>query len=113
MNFVDAEQRRSRDLSNQAVVVAAALVIWLMTFVVRMRRRGAVSGRDSIIGGVGTAMHGFTGDGKVWLEGESWAAHSTVRIEKGQAVVVRNLDGLIVEVEPMRDIDPADARCQS
>jgi membrane-bound serine protease (ClpP class) len=84
-------------------IVAAALVIWLMTFVLRMRRRGAVSGRDSIIGGVGTAMHKFTGDGKVWLEGESWAAHSIVPIEKGQAVVVRNLDGLVVEIEPVRD----------
>jgi membrane-bound serine protease (ClpP class) len=94
-------------------VTAAALVIWLMTFVVRMRRRGAVSGRDSIIGGVGTAMHGFTGDGKVWLEGESWAAHSTVRLEKGEPVVVRDLDGLVVEVEPMRDTDPGDARLQS
>jgi membrane-bound serine protease (ClpP class) len=86
-------------------VIAAALVIWLMTFVVRMRRRGAVSGRDSIIGGVGSAMHAFTGDGKVWLEGESWAAHSTEPIE--------NLDGLIIEVEPLRDIDQADARLQS
>jgi membrane-bound serine protease (ClpP class) len=94
-------------------VTAAALVIWLMTFVVRMRRRGAVSGRDSIIGGVGTAMHGFMGDGKVWLEGESWAAHSTVRLEKGEPVVVRDLDGLVVEVEPMRDTDPGDARLQS
>ena len=58
-------------------------------------------------------MHAFTGDGKVWLEGESWAAHSTEPIEKGQAVVVRDLDGLIIEVEPLRDIDQADARLQS
>jgi membrane-bound serine protease (ClpP class) len=94
-------------------VIAAALVIWLMTFVVRMRRRGAVSGRDSIVGGVGTAMHGFTGDGKIWLEGESWAARSAERVEKGQAVVVRNLDGLVVEVEPVRDMDRADVRLQS
>jgi membrane-bound ClpP family serine protease len=44
----------------------------------------------------------FTGEGKIWLEGESWAARSNVPIEKNQKVIVRNLVGLVLEVEPTR-----------
>lgn len=84
-------------------IVAALFVIWLMTFVLKTRRRGAVSGRDSIIGGRGRAIHAFTGDGKIWLEGEAWAAHSNVAIEKDQEVVVSAMDGLVLEVEPEAD----------
>ena len=33
-------------------------------------------------------MDDFTGEGMVWLEGESWAAMSKVPIQKDQEVVV-------------------------
>jgi membrane-bound serine protease (ClpP class) len=81
-------------------IVAATLLILLMTFVLRLRRRGAVSGRDSIIGGIGLAMQDFAGEGKVWLEGEAWAAHSEVPITKDQQVEVTDLEGLTLQVRP-------------
>jgi len=83
-------------------ILAALFIVWLMTFVLRLRRRGAVSGRGSIVGGVGTAETAFSGEGKIWLEGESWAARSNVPIEKNQKVIVRSLVGLVLEVEPTR-----------
>jgi membrane-bound serine protease (ClpP class) len=83
-------------------ILAALFIVWLVTFVLRLRRRGAVSGRASIVGGVGTAEMDFTGEGKIWLEGESWTARSNVPIEKDQKVIVRSLVGLILEVEPTR-----------
>jgi len=83
-------------------ILAALFIVWLATFVLRLRRRGAVSGRGSIIGGVGTAEMDFTGEGKIWLEGESWIARSNVPIEKNEKVVVTSLVGLILEVEPTR-----------
>jgi len=52
-------------------------------------------------------MQGFTGEGKVWLEGEAWTARSSVAIEKDQLVVVRAMDGLVLEVEPMAEPDDA------
>ena len=91
----------------------ALAFVWLMTYLLKMRRRGAVSGRESIIGGIGTAMEGFTGDGKIWLEGESWAARSAVAIEKDQHVIVRAMDGLVLEVEPVPEPDPGDAEFQT
>jgi len=83
----------------------AVLFIWLISYVLKLRKRGAVSGKDSIIGGIGTAMQSFSGEGKVWLEGEAWTATSKLNIEKDQRVVVHALDGLILEVEPVPEPD--------
>jgi len=94
-------------------LVAGLFLLWLVSYLVRLRRRGAVSGRASIIGGKGTAMESFTGEGKVWLEGEAWAAVSKVPLEQDQEVVVRSMDGLILEVEPASQPDPTEAEFQT
>ena len=94
-------------------VLAALAIIWLVGYALKLRRRGAVSGRGSIIGGTGTAMQDFTGDGKVWLEGEAWAAYSAVPIRKDQEVVVRAMRGLTLEVEPTTETDTGDAQLQT
>ena len=94
-------------------VLAALAIIWLVGYALKLRKRGAVSGRGSIIGGTGTAMQDFTGDGKVWLEGEAWAAHSEEPIRKDQEVVVRAMRGLTLEVEPTSQADARDAQLQT
>jgi membrane-bound serine protease (ClpP class) len=91
-------------------IVFALAIIWLISYLLRLRKRGAVSGRDSIIGGVGTALQNFTGEGKVWLEGESWSARSDVAVAKGQLVTVRQLDGLVLEIEPITESNTGDKR---
>jgi len=88
----------------------ALAIIWLISYLLKLRKRGAVSGRDSIIGGVGTALQNFTGEGKIWLEGESWTARSDVAVAKGQQVSVRQLDGLVLEVEPITESNTGDKR---
>ena len=92
---------------------AGLFLLWLVSYLVRLRRRGAVSGRASIIGGTGTAMQSFTGKGKVWLEGEAWVAVSKVPVEQGQEVVVRSMDGLTLEVEPASQPDRTQAEFQT
>jgi membrane-bound serine protease (ClpP class) len=94
-------------------VLAALAIIWLVGYALKLRKRGAVSGRGSIIGGTGTAMQDFTGDGKIWLEGEAWAAHSEEPIRKDQEVVVRAMRGLTLEVEPTSQADARDAQLQT
>jgi membrane-bound serine protease (ClpP class) len=93
--------------------VFALLFIWLISYLLKLRKRGAVSGKDSIIGGFGTAMQAFSGEGKVWLEGEAWTAESNVAIEKDQQVVVRALDGLTLTVEPVLEANADDVEVQS
>jgi len=94
-------------------LVAALAIIWLVGFALKLRRRGAVSGRGSIVGGVGVAMENFAGDGKVWLEGEAWAARSEVPLRKNQQVIVRDMRGLILEVEPLAAADASGAELQT
>lgn len=94
-------------------IVAAAAIIWLVGFALKLRRRGAVSGRGSIIGGVGTAMEDFSDEGKIWLEGESWAATSKVPIQKDQEVVVTAMRGLTLEVKPASSRDTGGAQVQT
>ncbi|HWM27397.1 MAG TPA: nodulation protein NfeD [Woeseiaceae bacterium] len=93
------------DISIAFVVVFAAatatLLFLMVTYQLKLRRRGPVSGRGSIVGGTGVAMEDFSGKGKIWLEGESWQAVSSTPIVKDQQVVVREMDGLILRVEPL------------
>jgi membrane-bound serine protease (ClpP class) len=83
-----------------AVIFGAGLLL-LVSYIVRLRKRGAVSGRSSIVGGTGVAIEDFDGKGRVWLEGEAWNAVSDKPVRKDQFVVVRRLDGLTLSVEPI------------
>jgi membrane-bound serine protease (ClpP class) len=82
-------------------VVTGGLLLLMVSYLVRLQRRGAVSGRGSIVGGTAMAMEDFTGQGKVWMEGESWYAISQQPVTKNQQVVVRAIDGLTLYVEPL------------
>lgn len=91
----------------------ALLIIWLVGFILKLRRRGAVTGNESIVGAVGTAMEDFSGDGKVWLEGEAWHARSTMPISKDQEVVVVSVDGVIIDIEPAAEQTSGGAQLQT
>ncbi len=86
----------------------ALLIIWLIGFILKLRRRGAVTGNESIVGAVGIAMEDFTGEGMVWLEGESWHARSKVAITKDQHVVITAADGVVIDVEPVANTSGAE-----
>jgi membrane-bound serine protease (ClpP class) len=83
-------------------LVFAVLIVWLLGYLIRLRRRGAVSGMESIIGGVATALEDFSDTGKVWHEGEAWQARSAVPVTRNQQVVINSLDGLVLVVEPVQ-----------
>ena len=65
------------------------------------------------IGGIGTALQDFTGDGKIWLEGEAWAVRSNVAIAKDQEVIVTDLVGLVLEIEPVPESNISDGQLQT
>lgn len=83
-------------------VAMGGVTFWMVSYLVRLRKRGPVSGSESIVGGTGTAMESFTGEGRIWLEGEAWAAISSAPIEKDQDVHVRAIDGLTLLVDPYK-----------
>ena len=94
-------------------LIAGIFLFWLVSFLLKLRRRGPVSGPESIVGGIATATESFSGDGHVWLESETWAARSLVPIEKDQKVRVRDLKGLVLEVEPIPEPATSGAELQT
>jgi membrane-bound serine protease (ClpP class) len=94
-------------------VVAGVFLLWMVSYLVKLRRRGVVTGKESMLGSTAIAMESFTGAGRVWLEGAPWAAVSNVQIEKDQRVAVTAIDGLTLEVEPVSDSDAAEAKYQT
>ena len=82
-------------------LAAGSLMLWIATFLVKLRRRGAVSGQESIVGGIAVAMEAFEREGHVWLEGEPWNAVTSAAVAKNQSVRVTAMDGLLLRVEPV------------
>ena len=89
-------------------LISGSFLFWLVSFLIKLRRRGPVSGQESVIDGIGVAVESFTGSGHVWLDSESWAASSSVKIEKNQQVKVLAMNGLVLDVEPIGEPQPDD-----
>ncbi len=95
-----------------AVLTGAALLL-VVTYVLKLHRRGAVTGKGSIVGGIGTAMEDFEVEGRVWLEGEAWRAISEAPVQKDEEVVVRRLEGLTLHVAPAGHRDRSEVQYQT
>ena len=66
------------------------------------RRRRALVGIEALVGKRGFALRDLWPEGQVKLEGEIWRARCDGGCDAGTAVVVRAVDGLTLEVEPLR-----------
>ncbi len=90
------------------VGVFGLLLMWVIAYLLRLRRKGAVSGQEQILKEVAVAREDFTGQGAVMLEGEVWTARSGAPVKKGQKLRVERIDGLVLHVAPAderRDTD--------
>ncbi|MGM0985250.1 MAG: NfeD family protein [Pseudomonadota bacterium] len=82
-------------------LLAAGLMLWVMTRFIGLRRRAPRTGQEELVGSEATAVEDFEGKGHVRLMGERWNARSTQSLARGQAVRVTAVDGLTLEVEPL------------
>jgi membrane-bound serine protease (ClpP class) len=87
-----------------AIVMSGLTVLFFWVGV----RRGLEAQRSAptvdaatVIGRIGETRSPVYRDGEVYVGGEMWSARADQPIAKGQRVRVRNLDGLVVEVEPV------------
>jgi membrane-bound serine protease (ClpP class) len=88
-------------LTALAVSVPLGLITaYLMTIAVRARRNKVVTGEQGLIGEVGIAQTALAPSGKVFVHGELWDAVSTIPIPVGEQIVVRQVDGLTLRVDP-------------
>ncbi len=81
-------------------LLTAGFSIWVIGRFVSLRRQGAVSGTQRLIGSIGEAREDFEEEGHVRVEGEIWQARSNVPVRRGQRLRVTGVRGLHLDVEP-------------
>lgn len=84
-------------------VVSAALFIWLMGMLMRLRKQPVVTGQEQMVGAIAEVSDDFEGQGAVSVMGERWQAVSNSPMKKGQKVRVVSMDGLLLTVRPDAD----------
>ena len=102
--LVDAPipEMRVRLLTALSVSIPVGLItIFLMAIALRARRNKVVSGWQGMIGEVGITRTRLAPQGKVFVHGELWDATASVNVAAGQCVVIRKVEGLQLEVEPV------------
>src|SRR3982074_1631766 len=82
------------------------ITAFLMTIAFKARRNKVVTGVQGLIGETGVARTALSPQGKVFVHGELWDAVASSEIPAGQPVVVRQVDGLLLQVEPQPAIPP-------
>jgi membrane-bound serine protease (ClpP class) len=88
-------------LTALAVSIPLGLITaFLMSIALKARRNKMVSGAPGLIGEIGIAQTALSPRGKIFVHGELWDAVSSSEILIGQSVVVRRVDGLLLQVEP-------------
>ena len=80
-------------------VVMALVTVFLVTLVIRAHRVKPFTGDAGLVGLVGIAKTAINPDGKVFVFGELWDAHSDEEIKAGENVRVTKVEGLKINVK--------------
>src|SRR5207302_2938645 len=102
--LVDARipEMRVKLITALAVSIPVGVVtVFLMSIALKARRNKIVTGAQGMVGEVGVAQTALSPRGKVFVHGEIWDAVSAAPINAGKSVVVRSVDGLQLQVEPV------------
>jgi membrane-bound serine protease (ClpP class) len=78
-----------------------AITAFLMTIALKARRNKVITGEQGLVGETGVAQTALSPQGKVFVHGELWDAIASTSIPVGQLVVVRRVEGLTLEVDPL------------
>lgn len=104
-----------REGGNIAVSLPLIIAVSLLTagfFFIVIRslftatRRPVVTGAEELIGATGRIISDFEGNGAMRIHGEQWQVRSGTPMREGDAARVVNREGLILQVEPVREDPP-------
>jgi membrane-bound serine protease (ClpP class) len=102
--LMDEEGMRiSLPLIISTAAVSAGFFLWVMSRMLAIGRKKVLTGAEELIGSTGVAMADFTGEGRVWVHGESWRAVSLSPLNKGDRVQVVSKDGLLLNVNKLQE----------
>jgi membrane-bound serine protease (ClpP class) len=89
-------------LTALAVSIPLGLITaFLMTIALKARRNKVVTGAQGLVGETGVVQSALSPQGKVFVHGELWDATASSALPAGQLVVVRQIDGLTLQVDPL------------
>jgi membrane-bound serine protease (ClpP class) len=95
-------------LTALAVSIPLGLITaFLMTMALKARRNKVVTGVEGMVGETAVTQSALSPRGKVFVHGELWDAISSTNLAAGETVVVRRVDGLVLQVEPVTVAGPA------
>ena len=97
--FDDENLAVSLPLIGGIALVSSAFMLWVLTRMIRLRRQPAVSGVESMTNQIAVVSEDFIGEGRVRIGGESWLAHSKVKMKAGQSVRIKSVHDLVLEIE--------------
>jgi len=101
--LVDAPipEMRVRLWTALAVSVPLGIItVFLMRIALKARANKVVTGAQGLVGEQGIAQTPLSPQGKVFVHGELWDAVASANVALGQAVVVRKVEGLQLQVDP-------------
>lgn len=84
------------------VPLATAISLWslfILGKILQIRLKKPKTGREALIGKVGTAQTAIGKKGKVFIHGEIWNAKSREKIAKREEVEVVDIEGLVLKVK--------------
>ena len=95
------------NLTSQLIVFSTLLLTSLVLIrprlVAKLHTSKAIPTRtQALLGNKGTvteAVSPLTGSGRVLIEGEDWAAHSTQDIAVGKSIIVEGSDGIVLKIK--------------
>ncbi|MBL6952158.1 MAG: nodulation protein NfeD [Alphaproteobacteria bacterium] len=87
-------------LIGATAAVGAGIFIFVLTMLVRSRRRPVVSGPEEMVGSTGQVIDWEGHAGTVRVHGEVWNARAARAIDAGRQVRVEKIDGLTLVVQP-------------
>jgi len=101
--LVDAPipEMRVHLLTALAVSIPLGIItVFLMSIALKARANKVVTGVQGLIGEIGLTQSALSPQGKVFIHGELWDAISSANIPAGEPVVVRQVKGLQLSVDP-------------
>ncbi len=100
---VDPIMKVSRSLIISFSLATTLITLLLLQMSIKSFKAKVISGSQGLVGSIAETKSDFTeqGKGKVFIHGELWDAQSTFKIKKGEEVLVKEVNGLKLIIEPL------------
>lgn len=83
-------------------IISAVFFLIVLRMVFEAHRKPVVSGVDELLGSIGEVLDDLEETGRIHIHGETWQVKSKSPLKRGDQVRVTAIDGLILNVEPVK-----------